>query len=187
MIMIKEIMDDTKKRMDTSLEVVRKELSTIRTGRASLTILDSVHVDYYGNPTPLNQVANLAVPESNLITIQPWDPSLLPAIEKAIRSSDLDLNPASDGKILRLPIPALTEERRKALVKHVGKVGEEGRTAVRQVRRDANDHMKELLKKKSISEDDEKRALKQVQDLTDEHTKKIDEMIKKKELELLTV
>jgi ribosome recycling factor len=185
--MVKEVIDDAKRRMDSTLEVVRKELAVVRTGRASLGILDGITIDYYGTPTPLNQVANLAVPESNLITVQAWDPSLLPVIEKAIRSSDLDLNPASDGKILRVPIPSLTEERRKTLVKHVGKVAEDGRTAVRQVRRDANDHLKKLLKDKKISEDDEKRALKQIQDLTDEHTKKIDEMMKKKEQELLTI
>lgn len=185
--MVKEVIEDAKRRMDTTLEVVRKELAAVRTGRASLGILDGIHVDYYGTLTPLNQVANLAVPESNLITVQAWDPSLLPVIEKAIRSSDLDLNPASDGKILRVPIPPLTEERRKTLVKHVGKVAEDGRTAVRQVRRDANDHLKKLLKEKKISEDDEKRALKQIQDLTDDHIKKIDDMMKKKEQELLTV
>lgn len=185
--MIKDAIDDAKRRMDASIEVVRKELQAVRTGRASVAILDGVTVDYYGTPTPLNQVASLAAPESNMLTVQPWDSALLSAIERAIRSSGLDLNPASDGKILRVPIPQLTEERRKTLVKHVGHVAEEGRTAIRQVRRDANDHLKKLLKDKQISEDDEKRALKQIQDLTDEHIKKIDDLVKKKEQELMTV
>lgn len=185
--MIKDVLDDAKRRMDTSVDVVRKEMAVVRTGRASLAILDGVEVDYYGNPTPLNQVANLSVPEGNLITVQPWEPSLLPIVEKAILSSDLDLNPVNDGKILRIPIPPLTEERRKVLVKHVGKVAEDGRTAVRQVRRDANDHLKKMLKDKDISEDEERRALKSIQDLTDEHINKIDELMKKKEQELMTV
>lgn len=185
--MIKEILADAKHRMDTSVEVVRKEMAAVRTGRASLAILDGVMVDYYGTLTPLNQVANLAVPEGNLITVQPWETFLLPLIEKAILSSDLDLNPTNDGKILRIPIPPLTEERRKVLVKHVGKLTEDGRTAVRQVRRDAKDHLKKRLKQKEISEDEEKRALKSVQELTDEHIKKLDEMLKKKEQELMTV
>jgi ribosome recycling factor len=185
--MIKEILADAKHRMDTSVEVARKEMAAVRTGRASLAILDGVIVDYYGTPTPLNQIANLAIPEGNLITVQPWETFLLPLIEKAILSSDLDLNPTNDGKILRIPIPPLTEERRKILVKHVGKLTEDGRTAVRQVRRDANDQLKKLLKEKEISEDDEKRALKSVQELTDERIKKLDEMMKKKEEELMTV
>jgi ribosome recycling factor len=185
--MVKEILADAKHRMDTSVEVVRKEMAAVRTGRASLAILDGVMVDYYGTMTPLNQVANLAVPEGNLITVQPWETFLLPLIEKAILSSDLDLNPTNDGKILRIPIPPLTEERRKTLVKHVGKLSEEGRTAIRQVRRDANDQLKKSLKEKEISEDDEKRALKSVQELTDEHIKKIDELMTKKEKELMTV
>jgi ribosome recycling factor len=185
--MVKEILADAKHRMETSVEVIRKEMAAVRTGRASLAILDGVMVDYYGTMTPLNQVANLAVPEGNLITVQPWETFLLPLIEKAILSSDLDLNPANDGKILRIPIPQLTEERRKLLVKHVGKLSEDGRTAIRQVRRDANDQLKRSLKDKEISEDDEKRALKSVQELTDDHIKKIDEMMKKKEKELMTV
>lgn len=185
--MVKELMDDAKRRMDKSLEHLQQELASVRTGRASLSILDAVKVDYYGAPTPLNQVANLAVPEANLITVQPWEPPMLEVVEKAILSSDLDLNPANDGKILRIPIPPLTEERRKLLVKQVGKMAEEGRTAVRQVRRDTNDHLKKMLKDKEISEDDEKRALKDVQDLTDAHVKKVDEMVKNKEQDLMTV
>ena len=185
--MVKELIDDAKRRMDKSIEHLQKELASVRTGRASLSIFDSVRVDYYGTPTPLNQVANLAVPEANLITIQPWEPPMLEVVEKAILSSDLDLNPANDGKILRIPIPPLTEERRKMLVKQVGKMAEDGRTAVRQVRRDTNDHVKKLLKDKEISEDDEKRALKEIQDLTDAHIKKVDDIIRKKEQELMTV
>jgi ribosome recycling factor len=185
--MSKEVIADAKRRMDSSLQVLKKELVAVRTGRASLAILDGVTVDYYGTETPLNQVANLSVPEGNLITVQAWEPALLPVIEKAILSSDLDLNPANDGKILRIPIPPLTEERRKILVKHVGKIAEEGRTAIRQVRRDANDHLKKQLKEKTLSEDEEKRALKKVQDLTDEHIKAVDDLAKKKEQELLTV
>lgn len=185
--MVKEILDDAQHRMDISLDVLRRELASIRTGRASLGILDGVRVDYYGTPTPLNQVANLAVPEASLITVQPWEPPMLEKIEKAILSSDLDLNPANDGKMLRIPIPPLTEERRKVLVKQVGKIAEETRTAIRQVRRDVNDRLKKMLKDKEISEDDEKRALKEVQDLTDGHVKKADEIAKKKEDELMTV
>ena len=185
--MEKELIADAKHRMDKTLEVLRKDLASVRTGRASLAILDGVTVDYYGAPTPLNQVANLAVPEGNLITVQPWEPPLLEMIEKAILSSDLDLNPANDGKMLRIHIPSLTEERRKLLVKQVGKMAEEGRTALRQVRRDANDRLKRMLKEKEISEDDEKRALKQVQGLTDEHVKKVDEIVKNKEQDLMTV
>jgi ribosome recycling factor len=185
--MLKGISEDAKRRMDKSMEVLQKELASIRTGRASLSLLDHIRVDYYGTPTPLNQVANLAVPEPNLITVQPWETPMLEKIDKAIRSSDLDLNPANDGKILRLPIPSLTEERRKSLVKQVGKIAEESRTSIRQVRRDVNDRLKKLLKDKEISEDDEKRALKEVQDLTDAHIKKVDDAVKKKEQELMTV
>lgn len=183
----KELMKDAQHRMDKTLEVLRKDLASVRTGRASLAILDGVTVDYYGAKTPLNQVANLAVPEGNLITVRPWEPPLLETIEKAILSSDLDLNPANDGKTLRIHIPPLTEERRKLLVKQVGTMAEEGRTALRQVRRDANDRLKRMLKDKEISEDDEKRALKEVQGLTDEHVKKVDEIVKNKEQDLMTV
>jgi ribosome recycling factor len=185
--MLKQISEDAKRRMDKSMEVLQKELASIRTGRASLSLLDHLRVDYYGTPSPLNQVANLAVPEPHLITVQPWETPMLEKIEKAIRTSDLDLNPANDGKILRIPIPALTEERRKGLVKQVGKIAEESRTAIRQVRRDVNDRLKKLLKDKEISEDDEKRALKEVQDLTDAHIKKVDDAVKRKEQDLMTV
>jgi len=185
--MLKQISEDAKRRMDKSMEVLQKELASVRTGRASLSLLDHIRVDYYGTPTPLNQVANLAVPEPSLITVQPWETPMLEKIDKAIRSSDLDLNPTNDGKILRIPIPSLTEERRKSLVKQVGKIAEESRTAIRQVRRDVNDRLKKLLKDKEISEDDEKRALKEVQDLTDAHIKKVDDAVKRKEQDLMTV
>ena len=185
--MLDKLFDDVSRRMDKSLEILQKELAAIRTGRASLAILDGIKVDYYGAMTPLNQVANLAVPEASLITIQPWEPPMLEAIEKAILSSDLGLNPANDGKVLRLPIPQLTEERRKQLVKQVGRIAEEGRTAIRQIRRDANDQLKVLLKEKEITEDEEKRALKDVQNLTDEHIKDVEKIVQNKEQELMTV
>jgi ribosome recycling factor len=173
--------------MDATLETVRRELMVMRTGRASLSMLDGIRVDYYGAPTPLNQVGNLQVPDPTLITIQPWDPSVLTAVEKAIRSSDLDLNPQNDGKIIRIPIPSLTEERRKTLVKHAHKHAEEGRVAIRNVRRDVNDHLKKLMKDHELSEDDEKHALAEVQKLTDQHTSEIDAALKKKEAEIMEV
>lgn len=178
---------DAKQRMAATVETARRELAAMRTGRASLSMLDGIKVDYYGTPTPLNQVGNLQVPEAALITIQPWEPQMIQAIEKALRTSDLDLNPQSDGKMLRIPIPALTEERRKTLVKHAHKHAEEARVAVRNVRRDTNDHMKKLLRDHAISEDDEKHALAEVQKLTDLSIKQIDEMLKKKEAEVMEV
>jgi ribosome recycling factor len=184
---IKKMVADAKQRMDASVETVRRELSAMRSGRASLAMLDGIRVDYYGTPTPLNQVGNLSIPEPTLIQIQPWEPSLLQAIEKAIRSSDLDLNPQNDGKLIRIPIPALTEERRKALVKHAHKHAEDGRVAVRNVRRDTNDHLKKLLKDHEVSEDDEKHSMAEVQKLTDLHIEKINEILKKKEAEILQV
>ena len=184
---IKELVADAQKRMDATLETVRKELMVMRTGRASLSMLDGIRVDYYGTPTPLNQVGNLQVPDPTLITVQPWDPSVLTTVEKAIRSSDLDLNPQNDGKIIRIPIPSLTEERRKTLVKHAHKHAEEGRVAIRNVRRDVNEHLKKLLKDHTVSEDDEKHALDQIQRLTDQHIEKVNEMLKKKEAEIMEV
>ena len=184
---VKTLLADAKQRMHVSLETVRRELSTMRTGRASLAMLDGIRIDYYGTPTPLNQVGNLATPDPTLITIQPWDASLLVAIEKAIRTSDLDLNPQNDGKIIRVPVPSLTEERRKNLVKHAHKHAEEGRVAVRNVRRDTNDHLKRLLKDHKISEDDEKHAIAEVQKLTDQHIDEIGAVLKKKEAEVLEV
>jgi len=184
---IKEMIADAKQRMHASVENVRRELSGMRTGRASLAMLDGIRVDYYGTPTPLNQVGSLSIPEPTMITIQPWEASLLPAIEKAIRTSDLDLNPQNDGKIVRIPIPQLTEERRKGLVKNAHKNAEEGRVAIRNVRRDVNDHLKKLLKNHEVSEDDEKLAVAEVQKLTDAHIEQINEIVKKKEGEIMAV
>lgn len=183
--MIKEALAEAKTRVGRALEDLRQELATLRTGRASVALLDHVKVEYYGTPTPLNQVATLGVPEPSLLTVQPWDASLIGAIDKAIRSSDLGLNPVNDGKILRVPIPALTEERRKELVKHLHKVLENHRTAVRNIRRDINDRLKKLLKDKAISEDDERRALDDVQKLTDEIIEKLEAQGKSKEKEIL--
>ena len=182
-----ELLSDTKKRMDHSVEALLRDLATMRTGRASLAMLDGIRVDYYGTPTPLNQVGNLAVPDPTLITLQPWDPTTLAAIEKAIRGSDLDLNPQNDGKIIRIPVPPLTEERRKILVKHAHKQAEEGRIAIRNIRRDANDHLKKLLKEHELGEDDERHALAEVQKLTDQHIEEVNEGLKKKEAEIMEV
>jgi ribosome recycling factor len=184
---IKKMVADAKQRMDASLETVRRELTTMRTGRASLSMLDSIRVDYYGTPTPLNQVGNMSIPDPTVIQIQPWDPSTLPLIEKAIRSSDLDLNPQNDGKLIRIPVPQLNEERRKTLVKAAHKYAEEGRVAIRNVRRDVNDHLKKLLKGHEVSEDDEKRSVADVQKLTDQHIAQIDDILKKKEAEIMEV
>ncbi len=184
---INKMIAEAKQRMDTSVETVRKDLATMRTGRASVAMLDGIRVEYYGNPTPLNQVANLAAPDPTLITIQPWEPNMVAPIEKAIRTSDLDLNPQSDGKVIRVPIPQLTEERRKGLVKHAHKIAEDGRVAIRNVRRDANEHLKKLLKEHELGEDDEKHAIAEVQKYTDLHIEKINELLKKKEAEILAV
>ena len=184
---IKTLIADAKQRMNTSVETVRRELSGMRSGRASLAMLDGVRVDYYGTPTPLNQMGNLSTPDATLIQIQPWDASLLPVIEKAIRTSDLDLNPQNDGKIIRIPIPPLTEERRKALVKNAHRHAEEGRVAIRNVRRDVNDHLKRMLKSHEVSEDDEKQAMAEVQKATDQHIEQINEILKKKESEIMAV
>jgi ribosome recycling factor len=172
-------------RMNLAIEHVRRELAGVRTGRASVTILDAVHVDAYGTRLPLNQVAGLSVPEPTLIVAQPFDPSQLGAIEKAIRASDLGLNPSNDGKVVRIPIPSLTDDRRKELSRHVHKLAEEGRNNVRQIRREANDWLKKLLKDHKISEDDEKKGLDEVQRVTDSHIKQIDELQKKKDQDLL--
>jgi len=182
---VKSLFAEVKKRMDTQIDHVRRELGGVRTGRASVNILDSVHVEAYGSQMPLNQVASLSIPEPTLIVAQPFDPSLMAAIEKAIRSSNLGLNPTSDGKAIRVPIPALTEERRKELSKLVHKYAEEGRNGVRQVRRDANERLKKLLKDHKISEDDERRGLEEVQKITDQHVALIDDIQKKKDAELL--
>src|SRR5437763_3939718 len=182
---LKGLYAEVSKKMQTALEHVRHELAGVRTGRASVTILDAVHVEAYGSRMALNQLAGLSIPEPTLIVAQPFDPSQLSAIEKAIRASDLGLNPANDGKVVRIPIPPLTEERRKELSRHVHKLAEEGRNTVRQVRRDANDRLKKLLKDSKISQDDEKRGLDEVQKITDQHIKLIDDAQKKKDAELL--
>lgn len=185
--MVKETMAQARIRMNKALEDLRQDLATVRTGRASVSLLDHIRVDYYGTLTPLNQVATLGVPEPSLLTVQAWDPSLLSAIEKAIRSSDLGLNPVNDGKILRVPIPPLTEERRKELAKHIHKVLENHRTAIRNIRRDANEALKKLLKEKKISEDDERRGLTEAQKLTDEFMEKLEAQGKSKEKEILEI
>jgi len=182
---LKGLTAEVKKRMDTQLEHVRREFSGVRTGRASVTILDTVHVEAYGSHMPLNQVASLSIPEPTMIVAQPFDPTLMGTIEKAIRSSNLGLNPTNDGKVVRIPLPTLTEERRKELSKLVHKYAEEGRNGVRQVRRDANDRLKKLLKDHKISEDDERRGLEDVQKITDQHVTIIDDLQKKKDGELL--
>ncbi len=182
---LKGLFVEVKKRMDVQLEHVRRELAGVRTGRASVTILDTVHVDAYGSSMPINQVASLSVPEPTLIVAQPFDPTLLGAIEKAIRSANLGLNPANDGKVVRIPLPALTEERRKEMSKLVHKYAEDGRNGVRSVRREANDKLKKLLKDHKISEDDERKGLDEVQKITDGHVALIDDIQKKKDAELL--
>ncbi len=182
---LKSLNAEVKKRMDSTIEHVRKELAGLRTGRATISLLDPVQVEAYGAMMPLNQVASLSIPEPTLIVAQPFDPSLMGAIERAVQKSNLGLNPASDGKVLRIPIPSLTEERRKELSRLVHKYAEEGRNAVRQVRRDANERLKKLLKEHKISEDDERRALEDVQRITDQHVTLIDDLQKKKDQELL--
>lgn len=182
---LKGLNAEVKKRMDGAIEHVRKELGGLRTGRASVSLLDPVQVEAYGAAMPLNQVASLSVPEPTLIVAQPFDPSLTSAIERAIQKANLGLNPASDGKVIRIPIPTLTEERRKEMSRLVHKYAEESRNAVRQVRRDANDRLKKLLKDHLISEDDERRALEDVQRITDQHVSMIDDIQKKKDQELL--
>jgi len=172
-------------RMNAALERVKHELAGVRTGRASTALLDHVHVEAYGTKMPMNQVATLSIPEPTLIVAQPFDPSLLAALERAIRLSDLGLNPSSDGKVVRIPIPSLTEDRRKELSRHVHKLAEEGRNVVRGVRRDANDRLKKLLKDSKISEDDERKGLDEVQKITDQHVKLIDDAQKKKDADLL--
>jgi ribosome recycling factor len=182
---LKGVYAEVKKRMEAQIEHVRRELGGIRTGRASVNILDSVHVEAYGSAMPLNQVASLSIPEPTMIMAQPFDPSLMSAVEKAIRSANLGLNPTNDGKVVRIPIPTLTEERRKDLSKLVHKYAEEGRNGIRQVRREANEKLKKLLKDHKISEDDERKGLDEVQRITDQHTHLIDDVQKKKDGELL--
>ena len=182
-----EILTRTGQRMESSVGDAVAKLATVRTGRASLKILDGVRVDYYGTPTPLNQVVKLSIPEPTMIVAQPFDPTMLPAVEKAILAADLGLNPSNDGKMMRIPIPPLTEERRKQLVKKVGGLGEEAKTAIRQIRRDANDEIKALEKGSELSEDDAHRALEAIQKTTDKYTGEIGDLCKKKEQELMEI
>lgn len=185
--MIKETLAQAKTRMNKASEDLRVELAAVRTGRASTSLLDNLKVEYYGTHTPLNQVASLGIPDPSMITVQPWDPTLLAVIEKVIRTADLGLNPVNDGKILKVPIPALNEERRKELVKHLHKAMENHRTAVRNIRRDSNEELKKLLKDKKISEDDERRGLDEVQKLTDDFTEKLESLAKSKEKEIMEI
>jgi ribosome recycling factor len=184
---VPEIEQNARTRMDKVLSDLQHAIAGIRTGRASVAVFDGLKVDYYGTPTPINQLANLHVPEPTLITIQPWDVSQIAAIEKAIRGSDLGLNPANDGKLIRVPIPALTEERRKEIVKRLNHVVEDHRVAARNIRRDANEHLKKLLKDKLISEDDERKSLDEIQKMTAAHIAKLDEAAKAKEKDILNV
>ena len=184
---VKEVQTNLRSRMEKALGDLQHEMATIRTGRATLSLLDHIRVDYYGTPSPLNQVATLHVPEPSLITIQPWDVSQIGPIERAIRVSDLGLNPANDGKMIRLPIPPLTEERRKELVKRLHGVAEHHRVSVRNIRRDGNEAIKKLAKDKTITEDDEKRAHDENQKLTDGYMEKIDQAAKAKEKEILEI
>lgn len=184
---VNQVLQDAQKKMHDSVEHARRELTAIRTGRASLSILDGLTVEYYGTETPINQLAGLTIPDPTLIVAQPWDVSLIPKIEKVIRGSDLGLNPTNDGKVIRIPIPSLTEERRRQLAKKVHEIAEHHRTAIRMERREANEAFKRLLKDKTISEDEEKRGLEQVQKTTDGHIRQIDEIAKHKEDEILKI
>ncbi len=181
------ILKDAEERMKKSVAALSDELGALRTGRASAGVFEKIRVEYYGNPTPLNQVATVSVPESRLVVIQPWDKSVLPEIEKAIQSSELSLNPSNDGKVIRINIPPLTEERRKELVKVAKNIAEQSRVAIRNIRRDANDELKKAEKNGEISEDDEKRGVDQVQKLTDSYVEKINEAIEAKETEILEI
>jgi len=179
-----KVFKDSEEKMESALNASVQELKSIRTGRASLSLLDGIHVNYYESQTPLNQVASLAIPDPGLITIQPWDVSVIGDIEKAILKSELGLNPSNDGKIIRLPIPPLTEERRQQLAKRVGKIAENGKTSIRNIRRTSNEIIKEMEKKSDISEDEQHRGLKQIQDLTDQYIKKLEDISQKKQTEI---
>ncbi len=185
--MYDDIIKKTRTSMDKSIDALKKDFAKVRTGRASAALLDDVRVDYYGTPTPLSQVGSLTVPEPRMITIQPWEKNLIPEIEKAILKSDLGLNPASDGQLIRIVIPPLTEERRKEMVKLLKRMGEDAKIAIRNIRRDSNDSLKKLEKEKDISEDDLKRGEKEVQELTDQFVKKVDELAAAKEAEVMEV
>ena len=185
--MVNDVMKDLQGSIEKALDAFRRDLTKVRTGRANVAILDGVKVDYYGTPTPLNQVASVNVPDARLITIKPWEKTLIPEIEKSIRAAQLGLNPNSDGEIVRVPMPPLTEERRKDLVKMVKKMAEEAKVALRAHRRDANEMLKSFLKDKTITEDEEKAGLKKVQDATDASVTKVDEITAKKEAEIMEV
>ncbi|HMC20476.1 MAG TPA: ribosome recycling factor [Thermoanaerobaculia bacterium] len=185
--MIQDVIRDVQHRMHGAIEALHREFKTLRTGRANAAMLDGITVDYYGTPTPISQVASLKVPESSLIVAEPWDKSMVSAVEKAIRTSDLGLNPSSDGKVVRIPIPQLTEDRRKELVKRAHHVSEEARTAIRQVRRDGNEKLKKMLKGHEISEDDEKRGLDEIQKMTDKHIDEVGNILKHKEQDIMAV
>ena len=185
--MIDDFVSDATRRMDKSVEAAAHEFNTVRTGRASAALLDRIQVDYYGTPTPLQQLATINVPEPRMITVQPYDPGSIKAIERAILESDLGLTPSNDGKVVRLPIPQLTEERRKDLVKLVRRYAEEGKVAIRNVRRDIMRHLEELVRNGDVGDDEERRGEGQVQKLTDEHVARIDEMLKHKESEIMEV
>ena len=184
---VKDVTGQAKQRMEKAVADLQHAMASVRTGRASVSILDGISVDYYGTPTPLNGVATLHVPEPAMITAQPWDSSQIGPIEKAIRAAGLGLNPSNDGKLIRIPIPPLNEERRKELVKHLHGIAEDHRVSLRNIRRDSNDGLKKLLKDKTISEDDEKRALDEVQKMTDGYIKKLDDLAKAKEKEILEI
>jgi ribosome recycling factor len=184
---LKELSTDIRHRMDGTVATFQANLAATRTGRASVHMLDQVKVDYYGTPTPISQLAQVSSPEAQLILIAPWDPTILKEIEKAVRTSDLGFNPISDGKVLRIPVPPMTEERRRDVCKHLAKILEEHRTAVRNVRRDGNDALKKLAKDKKISEDEEKRALEEIQKMTDEEIRRMEELSHKKEAEVMQV
>ena len=183
----KDIIKETKPRMEAAIDDVRRKLATVRTGRAAVSLLDTVMVDYYGTPTPLNQMASVHAPEPQMLTVQPWDQTQVPNIEKAVRAADLGLNPSNDGKLVRIPIPPLTEERRKQLARQVHEIAEEHRTAIRNIRRDENDKLKKMLKDKAISEDAERDGLDEVQKLTDSYIAKIDDLSNSKEHELMNI
>ncbi len=184
---LKENFQQLKSRMDKAVHDFQANLASTRTGRASIQMLDQIKVDYYGTPTPLNQVGQLKTPDANMILIEPWDPSIISEIEKAIRSSDLGFNPQNDGKVVRVPVPPMTEERRRDVVKHLNKVLEEHRTAIRNIRRDGNDAIKKAAKEKLISGDEEKRALEEMQKLTDDEIRRMEEMSKRKEAEVMHI
>jgi ribosome recycling factor len=185
--MINDVIKDVQHRMHGAIDALHREFKSLRTGRANAAMLDMVTVDYYGTPTPIAQVASIKVPEASMIVAEPWDKSMVGAIEKAIRNADLGLNPANDGKIVRIPVPQLTEDRRKELVKKAHHVSEEARTAIRQVRRDGNDKLKKMLKDHEISEDDEKRGLDEIQKMTDKHIDEVGSILKHKEQDIMAV